>query len=120
MLGGRDFERTACFSEPREGRQQAGIEQAPACNFQTAKIINKYLVDVSGFLLAPLTALATCPLVSTPHSWCDPSSAGAARQHVPSGLGSLLMRGTFYPEAGLGHEDDDRALSLPGTRHKLL
>lgn len=52
---------------------------------------------------------------------CDPSSAGPATQHVPFGLGPLLMRGTnSAPEVGLGHEDDDRTLSLPGTRHKLL
>lgn len=31
------------------------------------------------------------------------------------------MRGTSSaPEAGLGHEDDDRKLSLLGTRRKLL
>lgn len=52
---------------------------------------------------------------------CDPSSAGPARQRVPFGLGSLLMRGSdSAPEVWLGCEGDDGTLSSPGTGHRLL
>lgn len=40
VLGGKDLERTACSFEPGEGRHQAGLEQAAACSFERAKIIN--------------------------------------------------------------------------------
>lgn len=76
---------------------------------------NQYSANESGFLLAPLTAVAICALTSP---GCDPGPTGPARQRVPFGLRLLLMVGPSSATEVAEGEDDDRDTVF--TRPKLL